>query len=119
MTTVQDLRRWLEMDNTTTEQATEAAIAVYKQAKAESKTATAPWDALAAEAKASLTDIIAETGVTSFKTPAGMAYIPAPGKTITYDAQALDALCKSDDNLRRILWPHRQEREQAGSLTVR
>ena len=119
MTTVQDLRRWLEMDNTSTEQATEAAIAVCKEAKAEGKAAAAPWDALATEAKTILTDIIAETGVTSFKTKSGMAYIPAPGKTITYDAQALDALCKSDVNLRSILWPHRQERERAGSLTIR
>ena len=119
MTTVQDLRRWLEMDNASTEQATDAAIAVYKQAKAEAKTAAAPWDALATEAKSILTDIIAETGVTSFETASGMAYIPAPGKVITYDTDALDALCKSDDNLRRILWPHREVKERPGHLTVR
>jgi hypothetical protein len=119
MTTVQDLRRWLEMDNTSTEQATDAAIAVYKQAKAEAKTAAAPWDALADEAKAVLTDIMVETGVTSFKTAAGMAYVPAPGVTISYDAKALDALCASSDEIKRLLWTHRQERERPGSLTVR
>lgn len=119
MTTPSDLRRWLERDNATTEQATDAAIAVYKQAKAESKTAAAPWDALADEAKAMLTDIIIETGITSFKTASGTAYVPAPGVTISYDAKALDALCASDDNIKRLLWPHRSEKERPGSLTVR
>lgn len=27
--------------------------------------------------------------------------------------------CASDDELKRLLWPHRQERERAGSLTIR
>ena len=119
MTTPSDLRRWLERDDASTEQATDAAIAVYKQAKAEAKSVSAPWDALADEAKSVLTDIITETGVTSFKTASGMAYVPAPGVTISYDAKALDALCASDDQLKRLLWPHRSEKERPGSLTIR
>ena len=48
-----------------------------------------------------------------------MAYVPAPGVTISYDAKALDALCASDDQLKRLLWPHRSEKERPGSLTIR
>ena len=119
MATTMDLRRWLERDNATTEQATEAAISVYKQAKAEGKTAAAPWDALADEAKAVLTDIMTETGILSFMTAAGHAYVPSPGVTISYDTKALDALCASNDEIKRLLWPHRSEKERPGSLTVR
>lgn len=66
-----------------------------------------------------MTDIIVETGITSFKTPAGMAYIPAAGVTVAYDAKALDALCASNDEVRRLLWPHRSTKERLGSLTIR
>ena len=60
-----------------------------------------------------------ETGVTSWKTKAGSAIVPAPGMTVSYDAKALDALCASDDAIKRLLWPHRAEKERAGSLTIR
>lgn len=113
-----DLRAYLT-GNPDTETAARNAIAVYREAKMLAKAATQEWDAVADEAKTLLSDIIAETGRTTWKFDEGSAYLPAPGVTVTYDAKALDALCASDDNLRRILWPHRQERERPGSLTIR
>lgn len=102
-----------------TETAARNAIAVYREARLHAKTAAQEWDAVADEAKALLGDIIAETGCTTWKFDEGSAYLPAPGLTVSYDAKALDALCASDDGLKRLLWPHRQERERAGSLTIR
>ena len=70
MTTPSDLRRWLERDDASTEQATDAAIAVYKQAKSEAKGVSAPWDALADEAKSVLTDIITRPALRPSRRPA-------------------------------------------------
>ena len=117
--TPSDLRNWLERDLASTDQVTDAAISAYKEAKAQAKAAAAPWEEVANDAKALLADIITETGVTSFKTASGMAYLPTPGVTISYDAVSLDALCASDDNVKRLLWPHRSEKERPGSLTIR
>ena len=38
---------------------------------------------------------------------------------VTWDSDALDALCASDDNLARILLPHRTVKPVAGSLTIK
>lgn len=95
------------------------AVAVYLTAKSEGAAAAEPWDHAAAEAKALLNDIIAETGQTAYKTPVGDAYIPAPSTRVSYDAKALDALCASSPELARVLGPHRRETGVAGSLTIR
>lgn len=118
MTTPDNLRSFLT-GQPDTETAARNAIAVYRAAKLQSKTAALEWDAVADEAKSLLNDIITETGRTTWKFDEGSAYLPAPGVTVFYDPKALDALCASDDNLRRLLWPHRQERERPGSLTIR
>ncbi len=114
------LRSKLELKpDQTTEQAVGNAIAVYKEAKQRAEDAAQPWLDVGTEAKAQLTDIITETGVMSWKTAAGMVYIPAAAKIVSYDAKALDALCASSPELDRILRPHRSEKERPGSLTIR
>lgn len=102
-----------------TEQAADVAIGVYKEAKAQADAYSKLWLDVAAEAKNQLAQIIEETGVMSWKTAAGSAYIPAAGVTVSYDAKALDALCASSPELAAILRPHRIEKERAGSLTIR
>lgn len=103
----------------TPDEAVESAIAIYRDAGEFIKKEVAPWEALRSEAKQIISDVMTETGVTSWKTKAGSAIVPAPGMTVSYDAKALDALCASDDAIKRLLWPHRAEKERAGSLTIR
>lgn len=98
--------------------ATEA-IAVVLAAKAGAETAAQPWADAGAEARRVLDGIMAETGITTYKTPAGDAYVPAPSTRVSYDAKALDALCASSDELARVLAPHRRETSVPGSLTIR
>lgn len=113
------LRETLLAGTENTEQAVEAAIYVYREAKAQAELAAVVWTDVADEAKAKLTEIIEETGVMTWKTNSGSAYIPAASKTVSYDAKALDALCASSAELAAILRPHRIEKERAGSLTIR
>lgn len=103
----------------TTEQAADNAIAVYKEAKGQADACAKLWLDVADEAKNQLAQIIEETGVMSWKTASGSAYVPAAGVTVSYDAKALDALCASSTELASILRPHRIEKERAGSLTIR
>lgn len=104
---------------TSTEDAAERAIAAYKDAKARADSAARFWLDVADLAKERMTEIITETGVMSWKTATGSAYVPAAGVTVSYDAKALDALCASSAELAAILRPHRLEKERAGSLTIR
>jgi hypothetical protein len=71
------------------------------------------------EAKKIVTDIIIETGQDRWKNEQGQVYIGKPSVSVRYDAKALDALCASDERLKKILWPHRIESERAGSLTIK
>ncbi len=113
------LRERLDRSDLTTEQAVDNAVAVYKAAKQYSEQVAEPYRAVMDEAKAMLTDIIVETGQMTWKSAAGQAFVPAAGMTVSYDAKALDALCASSPELKAILWPHRFEKERAGSLTIR
>ena len=97
-----------------TEAAVENAIAIYKAASAEQDA----YDAVKAEAKRILAEIIAETGQMKHVTKAGTAQVTAPGVTISYNTKALDALLASDDNRARILAPPRSVKERAGTLTI-
>lgn len=49
----------------------------------------------------------------------GYARMVAANITISYDAKALDALCKSDDSLDRILSPHRRTTAKAAYLQIK
>lgn len=99
----------------TTEAALENAVAVYKMATAKQESYAAVKD----EAKHIISEIMAETGVTNYNTRAGKAYVTAAGVSVSYNTQALDALAASDDNLARILAPHRTVKERAGALTIK
>lgn len=90
-------------------------IAIYKHIKS---TITG-YDNAGKAAKAKIEEIILETGRSDWQTEAGRVYFPKPGVTIKYDAKALDALCASDDNLKRLLWPHRSEQERPGTMTIK
>lgn len=98
--------------------ATEA-IAVALTAKAAGETAAKPWLDVNAAARRVLDDLIAETGQTAYKTPAGEAYVPAPSVRVSYDTKALDALVASNADLARVLTPHRRETHSVGALTIR
>ena len=94
------------------EMAVAIAVEVYKDAGKYIK-------AIQTEAKKIITDIIVETGQDKWRNAAGQVYIGKPSVSVRYDTKALDALCASDDNVKRLLWPHRIESERAGSLTIK
>lgn len=91
------------------------AIALYKALGGYGKEIDAQRD----RAKRITGEIMTETGQTKANTPAGMAYFAADSVTVSYDAKALDALCKSNEALARVLAPHRKETTRAGSLTIK
>jgi hypothetical protein len=76
-------------------------------------------DVLQAAAKTVVGDIMRETGQVKAVTPAGTAQFTADSERVTWDSDALDSLCKSDDALARILLPHRTVKPVAGSLTIK
>lgn len=95
------------------------AISIVLDAKGCAALATKPWADVEAEARRVLDGVMAETGCTTYRTPSGDAYIPAPSTRVTYDTKALDALCASSPELARVLAPHRRETSVPGSLTIR
>lgn len=114
MNTAQELLRHLQTEHKSTEAAVETAISVYQAAKGEQDR----WVEVGNAAKELLQEIMVETGQTGFVSRAGKAAVTAPSVSVSYDAKALDALCASDDNLRRILEPHRRVTERAGTLRI-
>lgn len=94
-------------------------VSAVIEAKTEAAAASAPWEAVQAAARAKRAEVMAATGRTDWATPAGRAYVPAAGVTVSYDAKALDALCASSQQIADILRPHRKESMRAGSLTIR
>ena len=96
----------------TPDKAIAIAIEVYKDSGKYLK-------AVQSEAKKIVTDVIVETGQDKWKVETGQVYVSNPSKSVRYDTKALDALCASDERLKRILWPHRIESERAGSLTIK
>jgi hypothetical protein len=99
----------------TTENALENAITEYKTLAGQIKNLQEQQKTH----KAVIEEIFVEIGVDKADTKAGKAYITAPSVTISYDAKALDALCASDDQINRLLSPHRKESQRAGTLTIR
>jgi len=102
-----------------TEDAVGQLVSAIIEAKSEAAAVAAPWEAVQAAARAKLSEVIAATGRTDWATPAGRAYVPAAGVSVSYDAKALDVLCKSSPELAAVLLPHRKETQRAGSLTIR
>jgi len=54
-----------------------------------------------------------------WKDEQGYARMVAANITISYDAKALDALCKSISDLEAILYPHRRTTAKAAYLQIR
>lgn len=102
-----------------TEADVETLVNAIVVAKARAEHDAAPWRKVEADAREALSAIMAATGRTDWNTPAGRAYVPAAGVTVSYDAKALDALCASSPELAAVLQPHRRESMRAGSLTIR
>lgn len=74
---------------------------------------------LQAQAKTIIAEIMHETGQVKAVMPAGTAQFTAASERVSWDSDALDALCASDANLARILLPHRTVKPVAGSLTIK
>jgi hypothetical protein len=116
--TLTELRTWLlraRHDAASTEDALESAIAIYQAAAAQIDAA----QAVQADAKLLVTEIMTETGETNVTTKAGKAYVTAPSKIVTYDAKGIDKLAGLDDELAAVLEPFRRVTERAGVLTIR
>ena len=119
MTNITDeLRTWLlraRHDAASTEDALESAIAIYQGAAG----AITALQAVQADAKLLLGEIMVETGETNVTTKAGKAYVTSASRVVTYDAKGIDALAANDDELAAILEPFRRVTERAGTLTIR
>ena len=115
---ITELRTWLlraRTDAASTEDALESAIAVYQGAAG----AITALQAVQADAKLLLSEIMVETGETNVTTKAGKAYVTSASRVVTYDAKGIDQLAALDDELAAILEPFRRVTERAGTLTIR
>lgn len=114
MNTIAELNDALDKPMPSTEIAAENAIAIYLAAKAQIDA----YQTVANAAKERLTEIIEETGQLQWKTRAGVASMNASAIISSYDTKALDALCASNDDIQRLLAPHRKHTERAGTLRI-
>src|SRR5512137_1987957 len=78
-----------------TERALEGAITSYRSFGSVKKNI----DVLQGAAKTIVSDIMRETGQVKAITPVGTAQFTADSERVTWDGDALDALCASDDKL--------------------
>jgi hypothetical protein len=76
-------------------------------------------DVIRATAKQVIGDVLAEIGTDKMETDAGQAYITRPSIRVSYDTKGLDRLASERPDLAGVLTLYRQEREVAGSLTIR
>ena len=76
-------------------------------------------DVIRATAKQVIGDVLAEIGTDKMETDAGQAYITRPSIRVSYDTKGLDRLASERPDLAGMLSLYRQEREVAGSLTIR
>lgn len=109
-----ELKSKLYKDLPNTELAVENAIAIYRDASAKIDAFKEVQEA----AKKLLEEIIIETGQSDWKTKAGNCKLTNSYTRVNWDSEALDSLCANDDNLARILTPHRKESEIAGTLRI-
>ena len=113
-----ELTTWLQRaraQSPTTEAAIESAVAIHLKAASD----ITALQAVQAEAKTLLAEILTETGRSEVVTRAGKAYVSAPAQVVTYDAKALDRASLLDPDLAAALRPFRRVAERAGSLTIR
>jgi aspartate/tyrosine/aromatic aminotransferase len=98
-----------------TETALDLAVGAYKQAAGY----ITIFQELQAEAKALISEVFTETGQTAAVTSAGKVTLSAPTVLVSYDAKAVDILCKADPELALKLFTHRRETMRAGGLVIR
>ena len=113
-----ELKTWLERarsQSPTTEAAIESAMSIHLMAAGH----ITALQAVQAEAKTLLGEIMAETGKTEVVTRVGKAYVSAPATIVSYDAKLLDKASLLDPDLAAALRPFRKVSERAGSLTIR
>ena len=113
-----ELKTWLERvraQSPTTEAALESAVAIHLKAASD----ITALQAVQAEVKGLLGEIMAETGKTEVVTRVGKAYVSAPATIVSYDAKLLDKASLLDPDLAAALAPYRKVSERAGSLTIR
>jgi hypothetical protein len=79
----------------------------------------AELDVIRASAKLIVNDVLAEIGADKLETDAGQCYVTRPSLRVSYDTKGLDKLAAERTDLAGILSLYRQEREIAGSLTIR
>lgn len=96
-------------------QAVERLIGIYKHAKSLQDA----LNAVGKDAKEVLSEIMVETGQTTWNTDSGRCYVTRPSVTVRYDAKALDRLAASDPKIAELLSPHRTESQRAGVLYIR
>ena len=96
-------------------QAVDEAVALYLALG----DAIAALELARARAKQIITDVIVETGLDRFEVNAGMAYVTRPSIRVTYDTKGLDKLAAERPDLAGVLGRYRQEKEVAGTLTIR
>lgn len=92
----------------------ESAIMIYQAAQAQIDAYTAIKD----QARSLITDVMTETGATAYTTHAGKAAITAPSVSVSYDARALDIICKAHEQVAALLTPYRKETLRAGTLRI-
>ena len=98
-----------------TESALDNAIAVYRNMGM----LIEQIEALRTRAKAVVTEIMQETGQLKAVMPSGTALFTEAGVRTTWDNKALNVLCTSNDELERILSPHRKVALTASTLVIR
>lgn len=76
-------------------------------------------DVIRASAKQVLADVLAEIGADRLETPVGQCYVTRPTVRTSYDTKGLDKLSAERPDLAGILALYRQEKEIAGTLTIR
>jgi hypothetical protein len=113
------LARAVRADNLTAADAMTAAVSVYRTLALELQIVTDKVRAAQSEAKAVIAEIIDETGIGAWDTPAGSVYTPADGTCVKYDADALDTLAAVNSELAALITPFRIVTERPGRLTVR
>lgn len=76
-------------------------------------------DVIRASAKLVIGDVLAEIGADKLETDAGLAYITRPSIRVSYDTKGLDRLASERPDLGGVLALYRNEKEIAGTLTIR
>jgi|WetSurMetagenome_2_1015567.scaffolds.fasta_scaffold572043_2 hypothetical protein len=109
------LKNAASIEHTNPETALTDAISVYRELAVEVK----DLETLQKNAKMIIANVMRETGQIKTVTSSGTAYFANDSERVTWNGDALDALCASSAELRSILWPHRTVKTVVGGLTIK